>query len=166
MSVRIAFGVTSRVCRAAIKPLIAPRRWPIAARRRLPTGTNPSFQQAHRDAIYSRHQIKERLSLVDQQGGRFMALNLYRYGHAVRNCRPRMSTRSRRVARSILACVKKTPRDHLGQREERLQPGRGCGKRQLLSLCPALTPRELDTCIGLAAGHDLRRYCGQPRTCR
>jgi DNA-binding CsgD family transcriptional regulator len=106
------------------------------------------FPAAHRAAIYSRHQIKERLSLVDQQDGRFMALNLYRYGHGAPLSAAHVDSIEANGA-ALLACLKK----HLeivGQRQQKLSPkGTVSG---LLALCPALTPRELDTCVGLLQG--------------
>ena len=106
------------------------------------------FPAPHRDAIYSRHQIKERLSLVDQQGGRFMALNLYRYGHAAQLSSAHVDSIEASGA-SMLACVRKHL-EIIAQREGRRSPEAAASG--LLSLCPALTPRELDTCIGLLQG--------------
>jgi DNA-binding CsgD family transcriptional regulator len=106
------------------------------------------FPQAHRDAIYSRHRIKERLSLVEQHGAGYLALNLYRYDHASELSAAHIDALETSGA-ALLACLKK----HLeivALRQHSASPeGAADG---LKTLCPALTARELDTCLGLLQG--------------
>ena len=107
------------------------------------------FPQAHRDAIYSRHHIRERLSLVDHSNEKhFIALNLYRYAsvqclqddhvHAIESS-----------ATQVLACVRK----HIEISDGALRNPQTTPRKSLLTLCPQLTTRELDTCVGLVLGH-------------
>jgi DNA-binding CsgD family transcriptional regulator len=111
------------------------------------------FPQAHRAAIYSRHQIRERLSLVDESNSnRFLALNLYRY--AAPDCLEVDHIDAiEAIATAVLACVQK----HIEISERAFASPQIRPRESLIDLCPVLTTRELDTCVGLLLG---RTYDG------
>ncbi len=106
------------------------------------------FPQAHRDAIYLRHRIKERLSLVEQHDGGYLALNLYRYDHASGLSAAHVDALETSGA-ALLACLKKHLEIVALRQQSSTLEGAAGG---LKTLCPALTARELDTCLGLLQG--------------
>ena len=114
------------------------------------------FAPPHRAAIYSRHGIQDRLSVVCQaQGNLMLATNFYRFER-----QPMFGDADvdaiQSVARSVAACITKHIRLATG-----LGPATGPDiaalTRQLAALCPRLTERELDVCAGLLMG---RTYDG------
>ena len=114
------------------------------------------FAPAHRAAIYSRHGIQDRLSVVCRaEGGLVLATNFYRFerqpmfgsidGDAIQS-----------VAKSVAACVTK----HISMAEcfrAGAQLDIHSLMRELAVLYPRLTARELDVCTGLLLG---RTYDG------
>jgi DNA-binding CsgD family transcriptional regulator len=106
------------------------------------------FSPAHRAAIYARHSIKERLSVVDRTETQFMALNFYRYQQ--RNALlPHHVDAIDASSAGLFACIHK----HLEVTGRRNHLNSPQGARDALQgLCPDLTARELDTCSGLLLG--------------
>ncbi len=106
----------------------------------------------HREAIYRRHGVLERLSVVTRQSGQsgddqVFAVNLYHHDHQGRFS-PGEIEGFAAVAPLLLACV---------QRHVRLRPATPAEDGQtprarLLARCPALTDRELDVCERLLRG--------------
>lgn len=101
----------------------------------------------HRDRIYRRHRVLERLSVAARDDdGSLLAINLYHHEHQG----PFSGTERERlesIAPLLLAGVKR----HLALRAQPVD-ARGA----LLSACPQLTERELDVCERLLQGmsHD------------
>lgn len=114
------------------------------------------FAPAHRDAIYNRHGIQDRLSIVCD-GGRdgLLAANLYRFER-----HPTFGSRDvgvvEQYASTVIACVRK----HIAICHQESKFG-GLGHAALAErlgqLYPGLTRRELDVCEGLLIG---RTYDG------
>lgn len=102
---------------------------------------------AHRDAIYRRHQVLERLSVVQRgdDGGLF-AINLYHHEHQGPFAESELAGFAD-VAPLLLAAVR---------RHVDLQPAPGAAawlpRVALRARCPALTERELDVCERLLRG--------------
>ena len=99
----------------------------------------------HRDAIYRRHGVVERLSVAQRAGdASLLAVNFYRHAHQGRFDDSDLA-RARRRRALVLAAVQR----HI----ELLQPTPLPGLRQrLLARCSALTDRELDVCERLLRG--------------
>ncbi len=102
----------------------------------------------HREAIYRRHGVLERLSVVLRQGAdEVFAVNLYHHDH--QGCFGAGEIEGfATVAPLLLACV---------QRHVRLCPavaatGVPAPRAVLQARCPALTERELDVCERLLRG--------------
>lgn len=114
------------------------------------------FAPPHRAAIYARHGIQDRLSVVCRADNDLMlATNFYRF-----DCQPMFGAADadviQSVARSVSACIGK----HISI-ESRLRPvsvpDMNALAGQLAVRCPRLTARELDVCTGLLLG---RTYDG------
>jgi DNA-binding CsgD family transcriptional regulator len=105
----------------------------------------------HRQAIYERHGLRERLSLVaPEPGGDVVAVNFYRCsgepGFAADD-----GARLGPLAGALLAVVRK----HDALRAPPPASGNGPGadlRAVLLRRCPALTTRELEVCEGMLRG--------------
>jgi len=92
----------------------------------------------HRDAIYRRHAILERLSVAQARpGGGVLAVNLYR--HDGQGCFAAADMEG--FAATALPLIATVDR-HLACGAEASPAGAACG--WLLRRCPGLTPRELD----------------------
>ncbi|WP_397475344.1 LuxR C-terminal-related transcriptional regulator [Pusillimonas sp.] len=109
------------------------------------------FAPPHRAAIYSRHGIQDRLSVVCRaDGGLLLATNFYRFER-----QPMFSSVDvdaiQSVAKSVAACVTK----HISL-AGRCQAAPALDidvlTRELATLCPRLTARELEVCAGLLQG--------------
>lgn len=99
----------------------------------------------HREAIYRRHGVLERLSVVQRAAdGSLLAVNLYHHQHQGSFSEGEVAGFAE-AAPVLLAAV---------QRHLRLTPAAAAvDARQALSLrCPALTERELDVCERLLRG--------------
>lgn len=108
---------------------------------------------AHRAAIYSRHGVLARLSIVQPEAeGSLLAINFYKHQH--QGVFADGETQNFiGVAQSVLACVRK----HLRLQEKSAgptdaQPPVLSMRQRLLVQCPALTTRELDVCERLLQG--------------
>lgn len=103
----------------------------------------------HRDRIYRRHGIRERLSVVggDRDGG-LLAVNLYRYD-AAGSYRDGEIDSVQSLARGLLASVRK--HIQLLGRVERGAPADD-SRALLRAHCPTLTQRELEVCERLLRG--------------
>jgi DNA-binding CsgD family transcriptional regulator len=103
----------------------------------------------HREAIYRRHRVIERLSVVDRAtDGSLFAVNLYRHEHQGRFADGDVAGVAAQ-APLLLALVRR----HV----ELTAPAPARAPRErLLAQCPALTERELDVCERLLRGwtHD------------
>lgn len=105
----------------------------------------------HRDQIYRRHDIFERLSVVTaEKTSSILALNFYRFrstgGYAAHEV-----DAVQMLARFLQECVSKhLVIDELLRQAPPVQ-NRGV-KENLLAVCPRLTPRELDVCERLLRG--------------
>ena len=105
----------------------------------------------HREAIYRRHALAERLSVaaLDDDGSLF-AVNLYHHDH-----QGRFSAAERERFCAIAPVVLASVRRHVELQAER--PAAPADARAALAAaCPALTARELDVCERLLRGlsHD------------
>jgi DNA-binding CsgD family transcriptional regulator len=102
--------------------------------------------QDHREAIYLRHGMLERLSVVQRasdSGGRLLAVNLYRHQHQGRFGEAELAGFTE-LAPLLLAAV---------QRHLSLAPIKPASPRETLQRrCAALTERELDVCERLLRG--------------
>lgn len=101
----------------------------------------------HREAIYRRHGVLERLSVVQRAHDRsLLAVNLYHHEHQGRFSEGEVSGFAE-AAPMLLAAVQR----HL--RLSGASPAATADVRQALRLrCPALTDRELDVCERLLRG--------------
>ena len=103
----------------------------------------------HREAIYRRHGMIERLSVATLDGdGSLLAVNLYRHDHQAGFADGERHAFADRLAPLPLAIVHR----HLALAPEAAMAPR----ERLAQACPALTPRELDVCERLLRGwtHD------------
>jgi DNA-binding CsgD family transcriptional regulator len=118
---------------------------------------------AHRERIYQRHGLAERLSVAALEAdGSLLAVNLYHHEHqgafSGRECE-----RFVRIAPLVLATVRR----HLAlvapaaavtgvSTNDSAASTPATARERLLGACPALTPRELDVCERLLRGwsHD------------
>ncbi|MGE4337107.1 MAG: LuxR C-terminal-related transcriptional regulator [Pigmentiphaga sp.] len=108
------------------------------------------IRQPHREQIYERHGMRERVSLAQAcANGGVLAVNLYRHDHqgAVR---PAELRELQAIGPLLFACAQR----HLaliaaGQPPSPAPPSQ---PDVLLSRCPSLTSRELDVCLRLAQG--------------
>lgn len=105
----------------------------------------------HRDQIYRRHGIRERLSAVagcEAEG--LLAVNLYRFQSSACYL-DREIDAVQSLARGLLACVRKhvefIDRLGAGSGDPRLDAAHVLGR-----LCPALTRREIEVCERLLRG--------------
>ncbi|HUH87242.1 MAG TPA: helix-turn-helix transcriptional regulator [Pusillimonas sp.] len=114
------------------------------------------FAPPHRAAIYSRHGIQDRLSVVCRADDNLvLATNFYRFERQPMFGAADADT-IQSVARSVAACIGK----HISI-EGRLRPAAAPDisvlASELAARCPRLTPRELEVCTGLLLG---RTYDG------
>lgn len=109
------------------------------------------FAPPHRAAIYARHGIQDRLSVVCQaENNLVLATNFYRF-----ESQPMFGSADvdavQSVAQSVAACIAK----HVSL-ESRVRPASTTDIATLVQglvlLCPRLTARELDVCAGLLRG--------------
>ncbi len=114
----------------------------------------------HRERIYRRHGLVERLSVVSaDDDGSLLAVNLYHHAH-----QGEFSGRERERFVRLAPLVLATVRRHLAlvesqpQAQAQWQPPTPdtSSRTALQAACPALTPRELDVCERLLRGwsHD------------
>ncbi|NMG63587.1 LuxR family transcriptional regulator [Azoarcus indigens] len=103
----------------------------------------------HRDRIYRRHDIRERLSIVGGEAGELLAVNLYRYQKSG-SYREREIDGVQSLARSLYASVRKHIR--LQRSLEATAPQQPDVAALLQARCPALTRRELEVCARLLRG--------------
>jgi DNA-binding CsgD family transcriptional regulator len=105
----------------------------------------------HRDRIYRRHDICERLSVVSGEAdGGFLAINFYRNSHSGHYLDGDVDV-VQSLARSLMAAVCK----HVQLTNGAKSAGSGSQEslaRRLGERCPALTSRELDVCVRLLRG--------------
>lgn len=108
------------------------------------------FAPPHRAAIYSRHGIQDRLSVVCRMQNGLLATNFYRFEH-----QPMFGSTDvdaiQWVAKSVAACVTK----HISLAERyRAAPALDIKAlmAELETLYPRLTARELEVCAGLLQG--------------
>lgn len=104
----------------------------------------------HRDQIYRRHDIRERLSIVagDAAAG-LLAVNLYRYQRSGSYRDDEIDT-VQTLARGLLASVRKHIQFVTAAGASQVPDEGRAGV--LRGLCPALTPRELEVCERLLRG--------------
>lgn len=104
----------------------------------------------HREIIYRRHRVLERLSVAAlQDDGSLLALNLYHHEHQG-GFAPGERRSLEGIATPLLAAVRR----HVALTGERAEPADP--RAALRERCPALTARELDVCERLLRGwsHD------------
>lgn len=105
----------------------------------------------HRDQIYRRHGIHERLSVVNADSPNDMlAINLYRFDETGRFSDHEIDA-AQAIGRPVLSCVKKHLQ-MLGKLERVSHNSSSSTRFLLLERCPALTARELDVCERLSLG--------------
>lgn len=120
----------------------------------------------HREAIYQRHRLVERLSVVQRgvagdgvQAGSLLAINLYRHDHQRRWSDAELAGFAG-LAPLLLVAVQRHLALALAQAaptasplSPALAPPPAAAQRaRLQQRCPALTPRELDVCERLLRG--------------
>jgi len=115
----------------------------------------------HRDAIYRRHGVRERLSAVQPEAdGSLLAVNLYHHEHQGRFEAGEVQ-RFADLAALLLAAVRRhialapvaAGRSAAGHADPNVTATATASARQRLQAqCPALTPRELDVCERLLRG--------------
>lgn len=99
----------------------------------------------HRDAIYRRHGVVERLSVAQRAGdASLLAVNFYRHAHQGRFDEADLAALAA-AAPLVLAAVQR----HLELRQPALPPSL---RQRLLLRCAELTERELDVCERLLRG--------------
>lgn len=106
----------------------------------------------HRDIIYRRHGLLERISVATLEAdGSLLAVNLYHHEHQGRFSGIELEGFSR-LGGVLLAVVRR----HLALTETSPGGAQTDPRARLESRCPALTPRELDVCERLLRGwtHD------------
>jgi len=116
--------------------------------------TAQEVPEQHRARVYEAHGMAERVSVVHQQQGRLLAVNLYRHQH-----QPAFSDSQvagfENLAPALLALVKKhIALTHADKPPQAAQVGQW--RRRLQQLSPGLTQRETDVCVRLLLGmtHD------------
>lgn len=102
----------------------------------------------HRDAIYRRHGVLERLSVVHRAADEsLLAINLYHHLHQGPFADGEVAGFAE-VAPLLLAAVQR----HLSLAEPAAAAVPPCAREALRARCPALTDRELDVCERLLRG--------------
>lgn len=102
----------------------------------------------HREQIYRRHGVRERLSVVRIEDDRaLLAVNCYRHDHQ-RHFGDREIARLQDLAGGLVACVRR--HDEIVRETE--TGAAAAGAARLRRLCPALTGREHDVCDRLLRG--------------
>lgn len=112
---------------------------------------NSQFPPAHRAAIYSRHDIQDRVSVVSRLNDDLVvATNFYRFNH-----QPAFSDNDldsiQGITRSLANCVSKHIRLTILSQKASTAPMKVL-KKQLAEHYPQLSPRELELCQGLLLG--------------
>lgn len=104
----------------------------------------------HRDQIYRRHDIEERLSVVEADADSLLAINMYRY-RRTGGYTSRQVDALHQMAPFLLSCVGKHLQvtDRVRHNVDQVGPG---VRQRLSGVCPALTNRELDVCERLLKG--------------
>ncbi|MFZ6645915.1 helix-turn-helix transcriptional regulator [Undibacterium sp. TJN25] len=108
------------------------------------------FSPAHRAAIYSRHCIQDRLSIVCKAGDSFFATNFYRFDNRLPFSDGEVEVIGS-VSAPLIACIRK----HISANLKQVALtgfGRSTLAPTLSEYCPRLTARELDVCAGLLLG--------------
>jgi DNA-binding CsgD family transcriptional regulator len=106
--------------------------------------------QAHREIIYRRHRILERLSVAAREAdGSLLAINLYRHEH-----QGPFSGIERERVEALAPVLLASVRRHLALSQR--APAAPDARDLLVRACPGLTARELDVCERLLRGmtHD------------
>ena len=117
---------------------------------------NSHFAPAHRAAIYSRHGIQDRVSVVSKaDDGLVLATNFYRFEHQSAFEENDIDD-LQLVARSVANCVSKHIRLTTSLRSNSAAALNRMAE-QLSEFCPGLSARELQVCTGLLLG---RTYAG------
>src|SRR5690606_22785721 len=101
----------------------------------------------HRERIYQRHGMRERLSLVGQAGADTLAVNLYRHDHQPGYRRGEVRDLAQ-IATTLFACAVRHVALH-GASAATAPPDT---RATLLGLCAELSARELDVCERIARG--------------
>lgn len=122
----------------------------------LKMGADEAPSPEHREAIYRRHGVLERLSVAQlEDDGSLLAVNLYRHG-SQGAFDPLEQERFIRLAPLLLAGVRRhlsLRPDHPGPAGSASAPHPSSAQRHRLhARCPALTERELDVCERLLRG--------------
>lgn len=104
----------------------------------------------HREIIYRRHRLAERLSVAAlEDDGSLLAVNLYHHEH-----QGAFSAAEHEGFATMAPLVLAAVRRHLSLTAPAPSPSRSTGRREALSAaCPALTARELDICERLLRGY-------------
>jgi len=114
-------------------------------------GADDAPNADHREIIYRRHGVVERLSVAQlEDDGSLLAVNLYHHSHQGA-FDPLELERFGAVAPLLLTAVRR----HISLQCEPAVPAAADAeavRKALLARCPALTPRELDVCERLLRG--------------
>lgn len=105
----------------------------------------------HREQIYRRHGIRERLSAVSgETGGSLLALNLYRY-QSTGIFRGAEIDLVESLVPVLLACVRKQIQ-FASCVDTQMASSLKSAAKSLIAICPGLTPREVEVCDRLLRG--------------
>lgn len=105
----------------------------------------------HREQIYRRHGIRERLSVVSgEPGGSLLALNLYRY-QSSGVFRATEIDLVESLVPVLIACVRKQIQ-FASCVDTQMASTLKSSSESLMSICPDLTPREVEVCDRLLRG--------------
>jgi len=112
--------------------------------------TAQEVPEPHRTRVYEAHGMAERVSVVHQQQGRLLAVNLYRHQHQPAFSDSQVSG-FENLAPALLALVKKhIALIHVSQPSATALAWQW--RARLKQLSPGLTPRETDVCVRLLSG--------------
>lgn len=120
--------------------------------------TAPEVPAQHRHRVYEAHGVAERVSVVHQEAGALLAVNLYRHQHQ-RPFEDHQVAEFEALAPALLALVKKQislvsapPELPIALSACVASGGHARWHQPLRRLHPGLTPREIDVCARLLAG--------------
>ncbi len=110
--------------------------------------TAPEVPAQHRARVYEAHGMVERVSIVQRQAASIFAINFYRHDHQRPFSDGQLSD-FESLAPALLALTQKQIELSRPRTARRSTPE---WVRQLQSIAPELTPRELDVCARLLTG--------------
>jgi DNA-binding CsgD family transcriptional regulator len=129
---------------------VSARKYADAGKLAMTLWNEAEIPEPHRDQIYRRHGILERLSVVSLETQGALALNLYRFQKTGAFANSEVDAASH-LADFLLRCVEKHLAIHEFVTESAFRQAWNARNR-LVNQCSKLTPRELDVCERLLRG--------------